>query len=62
MYQLEPAGRRNENVSARGRAPMKMFSLFVQEPFQIVLRFVLITCIFHFNTVGIDVIEILAKN
>ena len=59
---LERAGRRNENVSARGRAPMKIFSLFVQEPSEIVLSFVLITCIFHFNTVGIDVIEILPKN
>ena len=41
---------------------MKIFSLFVQEPSEIVLSFVLITCIFHFNTVGIDVIEILPKN
>ena len=49
-------------MSARGRAPMKIFSLFVQKPSEIVLSFVLITCIFHFNTVGIDVIEILPKN
>ena len=36
--------------------------MFVQEPSEIVLSFVLIRCIFHFNTVGIDVIEILPKN
>ena len=62
MYTLERAGRRNENVSARGRAPMDIFTFFVQEPSKIVLSFVLITYIFHFNAAAIDIFEILAKN
>ena len=53
QYKLERAGRRNENVSARGRAPMDIFTFFLQEPSKIVLCFVFITYIFHFNTVGI---------
>ena len=40
---LERAGRRNDNLSARGRAPMKIFSLFIQKSCEILLSFVFIT-------------------
>ena len=41
---------------------MDIFTFFVQEPSKIVLSFVLITYIFHFNAAAIDIFEILAKN